>query len=183
MREAVIDFRLVERTGAEDLLRVQELAQEIWREHYTPIIGREQVEYMLSRFQSAEAVAEQLDDGYVYYLMLNRGEPAGYLAYVRDPDGESLKLSKLYVRRPERGKGLGRAGLELVQDHCLRLGLDRIRLTVNKNNSDSIAWYRRMGFEYAGVQVADIGRGFVMDDYVLSKELAAGEASPQGGSS
>ena len=177
----MIDFRLVERTSPEDLQRVQELAEEIWREHYTPIIGREQVEYMLSRFQSASAVAEQIGEGYVYYLMLARGEPAGYLAYVRDPDGVSLQLSKIYVRQEQRGSGLGRAGLELVQDHCLQLGLDRIRLTVNKNNSDSIAWYRRMGFEYAGAQVADIGGGFVMDDYVLHKTLAAGDTSRRSG--
>jgi len=169
----VIDFRLVERTSPKDLQRVQELAEEIWREHYIPIIGREQVEYMLSRFQSAEAIAEQIGQGYVYYLMLARGEPAGYLAYVRDPDGVSLQLSKIYVRPGERGSGLGKAGLRLVQDHCLRLGLDRIRLTVNKNNSDSIAWYRRMGFEYAGAQVADIGGGFVMDDYVLHKKVGS----------
>ena len=169
----MIDFRLVERTSPKDLQRVQELAEEIWREHYIPIIGREQVEYMLSRFQSAEAIAEQIGQGYVYYLMLARGEPAGYLAYVRDPDGVSLQLSKIYVRPGERGSGLGKAGLRLVQDHCLRLGLDRIRLTVNKNNSDSIAWYRRMGFEYAGAQVADIGGGFVMDDYVLHKKVGS----------
>ena len=169
----MIDFRLVERTSPKDLQRVQELAEEIWREHYIPIIGLEQVEYMLSRFQSAEAIAEQIGQGYVYYLMLARGEPAGYLAYVRDPDGVSLQLSKIYVRPGERGSGLGKAGLRLVQDHCLRLGLDRIRLTVNKNNSDSIAWYRRMGFEYAGAQVADIGGGFVMDDYVLHKKVGS----------
>ncbi|MEF8941532.1 MAG: GNAT family N-acetyltransferase [Desulfohalobiaceae bacterium] len=169
----MIDFRLVERTSPDDLQRVQELAEEIWREHYIPIIGREQVEYMLSRFQSVQAIAEQIGQGYVYYLMLARGEPAGYLAYVRDPDGESLQLSKIYVRPGERGSGLGKAGLQLVRDHCLRLGLDRIRLTVNKNNSDSIAWYRRMGFEYAGAQVADIGGGFVMDDYVLHKKVGS----------
>lgn len=179
----MIDFRLVERTSPKDLQQVQELAEEIWLEHYTPIIGREQVEYMLSRFQSAEAIAEQIGEGYVYYLMLARGEPAGYLAYVRDPDGVSLQLSKIYVRQAERGSGLGRAGLQLVRDHCLRLGLDRIRLTVNKYNSDSIAWYRRMGFEFAGAQVADIGGGFVMDDYILHTDLKADESRRREGPS
>ena len=33
------------------------LAEAIWREYYTPIIGEAQVAYMLEHFQSAEAIA------------------------------------------------------------------------------------------------------------------------------
>ncbi|MCF8030489.1 MAG: GNAT family N-acetyltransferase [Desulfohalobiaceae bacterium] len=167
----MIGYRLVESTNSRDLELVQELAREIWGEHYTPIIGSEQVEYMLRNFQSASAIAEQIRDGYVYYLLLSHGVPGGYLSYVKQPDKEGLQLSKLYVHRDQRGQGLGRHGLELVQEDCLQLGLDLIWLTVNKYNSDSIAWYRHMGFEYAGSQVADIGGGFVMDDYILEKRL------------
>ncbi len=169
----MIESRLVEGTNSVDLELVQELAVRTWREHYTPIIGREQVEYMLRWFQSASAIAEQIRNGYVYYLLLSHGVPAGYLAYVKQPDIEGLQLSKLYVLRDQRGRGLGGYGLELVQEHCLRQGLDLVWLTVNKSNSDSIAWYYHMGFEYAGSQVADIGGGFVMDDYVLQKRLGA----------
>ena len=32
------------------------LALEIWRQHYTPILGTAQVEYMLTRFQSVDAI-------------------------------------------------------------------------------------------------------------------------------
>ena len=172
----MIACRLVERTNSRDLELVHDLAGDIWREHYTPIIGSEQVQYMLRNFQSATAIAEQIREGYVYYLLLSHDVPAGYLAYVKQPDKEGLQLSKLYVHRDMRGQGLGRAGLDLVQEHCPQLGLDLIWLTVNKHNSDSIAWYRHMGFEYAGSQVTDIGGGFVMDDYVLQKRLSAHEA-------
>ena len=34
----------------EDLQEIAALADVIWHEHFTPIIGKEQVEYMLSRF-------------------------------------------------------------------------------------------------------------------------------------
>jgi diphthamide synthase (EF-2-diphthine--ammonia ligase) len=34
---------------------VESLAKEIWIEHYTPIIGRPQVDYMLENFQSSQA--------------------------------------------------------------------------------------------------------------------------------
>jgi len=42
-------------------------------------------------------------------------------------------------------------------------------LTVNKDNADSIAFYRRVGFRIAGSSVMDIGGGFVMDDYRMVK--------------
>ena len=38
--------------------KISALAGEIWREHYTPIIGAEQVEYMLAKFQTAERILE-----------------------------------------------------------------------------------------------------------------------------
>ncbi len=34
---------------------VESLANEIWTEHYTPIIGKDQVKYMLDKFQSKDA--------------------------------------------------------------------------------------------------------------------------------
>ncbi len=46
---------------------VESLAYSIWREHYTPIIGRHQVEYMLEKFQSKEALLNQIEkEGYIY---------------------------------------------------------------------------------------------------------------------
>jgi hypothetical protein len=41
---------------------VARLAREIWYEYYVTLIGRAQVDYMVARFQSAEAVAGQIRD-------------------------------------------------------------------------------------------------------------------------
>ena len=40
---------------------VVEIAAEIWTEHFTPIIGSEQVEYMLNKFQSSQAITRQIE--------------------------------------------------------------------------------------------------------------------------
>jgi ribosomal protein S18 acetylase RimI-like enzyme len=59
--------------------------------------------------------------------------------------------------------------------HCEReagrLGADRLMLTVNKRNSKAIAAYQRNGFAIMDSVVVDIGGGFVMDDYVMEKEM------------
>lgn len=170
----MISLQLVVKDSAQDLNLVQELAREIWQEHYTPIIGNKQVQYMLDKYQSETAIAQQIAQGFVYYLLFAQGNPAGYLSYLQQPDNPGLHLSKLYVQQDYRGYGLGRAGLELVQEHCLQRGQELIWLTVNKYNLDSIAWYEHMGFEHVCSLVTDIGAGFVMDDYKMQKTLYPG---------
>ena len=51
------------------------------------------------------------------------------------------------------------------------MSLPAIRLTVNKGNADSIAIYRHTGFAIVIDVVADIGNGYVMDDYVMEWKL------------
>lgn len=145
---------------------VAELAREIWTEHYTPIIGRAQVEYMLPKFQSTEAITEQIrKKGYRYFLTRDAGRvPVGYLAVIANEPPGAMFLSKIYVRKSERGKGLGRMMMEHAITLCSQQGFSPLWLTVNKHNTDSIAAYEQMGFVNEGPIVQDIGGGFVMDD-------------------
>jgi diamine N-acetyltransferase len=155
----------------EHITIVVRLAREIWREHYEPIIGRKQVDYMLEKFQSEQALVEQLGESYEYYLVVHHGQNVGYVAVVPDKSGPALMLSKLYVGKSERGHGFGKKTLQFVENLCLQRGITRIWLTVNKNNARSIAWYSRMGFRNAGSIIQDIGGGFVMDDFRLEKTI------------
>jgi ribosomal protein S18 acetylase RimI-like enzyme len=63
----------------------------------------------------------------------------------------------------------------LLLHHCEHevrgLGAARLMLTVNKRNSKAIAAYERNGFTITESIVVDIGGGFVMDDYVMAKDL------------
>ena len=77
----------------------------IWHEHFTPIIGKEQVEYMLSRFQSYPALQDQVLTGYEYYRLLGNRKLCGYMAIRQDQDGRMF-LSKLYIAKQYRGRHL-----------------------------------------------------------------------------
>ena len=163
------EFRLVK--SEEDIAEVARLAQEIWQEHYLPIIGQYQVDYMLEKFQSRDAITRQIAQKYEYYLVLDRGQSAGYVGFVPNPGEAKLLLSKIYIRKKLRGRRLGKAALEFVEDICRQRGITTIWLTVNKNNARSIAWYQRMGFTNAGPTVQDIGGEFVMDDFIMEKTI------------
>ncbi len=148
---------------------VADLAHTIWTEHYTPIIGAKQVTYMLDKFQSAAAIQDQVQSGIRYYLMLYKDEYVGYFSYSINED--FLFLSKFYVLKSARGKGIGKAALQFIEDQVKELELKKIKLTVNKYNSNSINAYEKMGFDNVDAIVQDIGNGYVMDDYVLEKNI------------
>lgn len=147
------------------------LAKPIWTDHFTPIIGAEQTAYMIEKFQSAPAMRAQMkNDGYHYYFFLYDGQKAGYTGIRRD--GDSLFLSKIYVEKSFRRRGIAAHGIAFMAELCKREGLRKIWLTVNKHNDGSVACYRAQGFTVAYPLVTDIGNGFVMDDYVMEKWIA-----------
>lgn len=156
-------------TSKKDFNTIADLAHIIWTEHYTPIIGEQQVSYMLDTFQSAQAMEDQVKIGYNYYLLQHENTPVGYFSF--NQKDTFLFLSKLYVLSSERGKGIGRKAIEFIEDQANKLGKNKIRLTVNKYNRNSIAAYEKIGFVNINAIVQDIGNGFVMDDYVLEKTL------------
>ena len=148
---------------------VEELACEIWNQHFIPIIGKAQVDYMLEKFQSKKGLSEQLKQGFLYYLIKIDNNYIGYLSVL--PGKKELFLSKLYIKSSERGKKIGKKIIQFVGNLAEEKGLHRIILTVNKNNTDTIKAYEKMGFANIGPIVQDIGNGFIMDDYEMEKML------------
>ena len=58
----MIEFKTVD--NIEKIAQVAKLAEEIWNQHYLPMIGKEQVSYMLDNFQSEDAIKQQIAQGY-----------------------------------------------------------------------------------------------------------------------
>jgi GNAT superfamily N-acetyltransferase len=83
-----------------------------------------------------------------------------------------MKLHKLYLLPEMHGHGLGSRLLQHVEREVRAGGARRLILSVNKRNTKAITAYQRNGFVIAESVVTDIGNGFVMDDYVMAKELA-----------
>ena len=148
---------------------IAELAEKIWKQHYTPIIGPEQVRYMLQKYQSAEAVKEHIGNGMHYYLLKADRHTVGYLAF--SVEENHLFLSKIYLKQEYRGLGYGSSAMNFVKECALSDSCSQIRLTVNKNNARTIKAYEGMGFINEKAVVQDIGQGFVMDDYLMVLNL------------
>jgi len=154
-----------------DIVLVADLAREIWRQHFTPIIGAPQVEYMLEKFQSVEAISSQLKNGTEYYIVSLVNQPVGYTGLVPDDADNKMMISKIYLRNSCRGMGIGNHMLDFIEQECKKRNLSKLWLTVNRFNHGTIEWYVRKGFETVDQVKQDIGNGFFMDDYIMEKRI------------
>lgn len=147
---------------------IASLANEIWTHHYLPIIGESQVQYMLEKFQSFEKINFEISSGEaVYYIMYADENPAGYCAI--KVEEKRIFLSKLYVHKDFRKTGFGKMMLSYLVENFNNK--EYMYLSVNKQNTHSIAAYQKMGFVIADSITKDIGNRFVMDDYVMKLAL------------
>ncbi len=163
-----MEFRELFADEEEKIREMSQMASAIVKEHYDPIIGPGQNDYMIRKFQSVEAIREQLAQGYRYFFVTREGKNIGFMAFY--PRGNAMYLSKFYLYRQERGKGFSRKMMAHVAQEARKAGLKTIELNVNKHNSARSA-YEKLGFKVIRKEKNDIGHGFFMDDYVYSLEV------------
>ena len=156
---------------AAQVAQVSKLAEEIWLEHYPAIIGLAQTRYMIDTLQNAAAVAIHIARGALYFLLQHGGASVGYAAVELQAERGALFVSKLYLLRDLRGRGLGQRTLEALADLARERGLQRLELTVNRNNALALRCYARFGMTIEGTLLTEIGEGYAMDDYVLAMPL------------
>lgn len=159
--------------------RIAELAifaEDIFREYFSTLHGPEKVDYLVNHLLSIETLTTAIaDEGYEYYFV-DDGDSAEHVGFIGiRPDDGFLYLSKLYLVKDARGKGLGRAEFEFVKQRAEELGLERIRITCARDNVASLDRYDHMGFKRIACVNNDIGGGFEMNDYLM--EYAFEDAS------
>ena len=152
-----------------DVRRLTKVAREVWREANVVFCTPEQVEYMIEKFQSFEAVSGQLMHGYRYFLIEENGDISAYFGV--QPQGDRLFLSKFYILKQHRGRGLFSLGMDFMTGLCKESQLESIYLTVNRNNTHAYEVYIAKNFKVIAEECADIGFGFVMDDYIMELEV------------
>ncbi|REK75596.1 GNAT family N-acetyltransferase [Paenibacillus paeoniae] len=149
---------------------VADMASEIWNEYYLSLISQEQIDYMLDKFQSVAAIADQIiHQGYQYYFVTANEENVGYIAVQLQQD--KLFLSKFYMLKQHRGKGYANHAMDYIIGLGKEHGLKSLCLTVNKGNEGSVAVYKKKGFIIAREEIASIGQGYVMDDFIMEKAI------------
>lgn len=162
-----MDFIKVEN---KNIPQLAELASFIWHDYWRIILSDAQIEYMIENFQSENAIRHQIsEEKYSYYFISQNGENIGYFGI--SPKEDYLFLSKLYIKKEYRRQGIGESAFEKIKSIAKENNLNRIILTVNKYNTNTIKAYDKWGFKTIDSVVTDIGQGFVMDDYIMEYKI------------
>ena len=154
----------------EDIPTIQALASIIWKEAYREMLSEDQIRYMLEMMYSEDVLIRELSNSVVWDLIFDGGTACGFLSYALAQD-KSVKLSKIYIKESSRGKKIVEHAIARVVRYASANERDYVFLTVNKNNKRAIRAYEKNGFVIVSSVVTDIGGGFVMDDYVMRREV------------
>jgi GNAT superfamily N-acetyltransferase len=163
----------IRRIGPEELPMVQQLGHAIWLAYYPGIISVEQIRYMLSVWYQPGNMAHEMQARDVWYALVEVEErgAVGYISFEKLALEPVLFINKLYLLPEVHGHGLGGLTLRWAEDRARDLRCKLVRLRVNKRNAPAIRAYLRHGFHFTEDVCSDIGSGFVMDDYVMEKEI------------
>ncbi len=148
------------------------LGRTIWLAHYVPLIGADQVDYMMRQRFTPDNLRRYLPaHGPWLDVLRSAGELIGYTSCALSGPAREMKLEQLYLAHARHGCGFGYRMLKHVEQRALALGCRGLVLQVNKQNGGSLAFYGKAGFTVREEAVFDIGQGYVMDDYVMEKRL------------
>lgn len=151
---------------------VRDLAFKIWPNAYGQILSSEQLEYMLNKFYSIDALVQQLQKGQCFFIIEDKDEAIGFLAYeINCNESNQLKIHKIYVLDAYQGKGVGRQFIDFAIETAKMNQQKGVFLNVNKYNKAQY-FYKKLGFVIVKDEVIDIGNRFVMDDYVMELPLS-----------
>jgi RimJ/RimL family protein N-acetyltransferase len=155
----------LEKATLADIPEITRLAEVIWEKHYVPIIGREQVNYMLGKMYAPESLKEQMEQKkHAFYLVRMNDEGIGFVS-ISSADQKNYLLHKIYLLQDEQNRGLGTSVFGLLL--ALMNEPESITLTVNRMNYKSINFYFKNGFRIEKTADFDIGNGYFMNDFVM----------------
>jgi len=147
------------------------VARSAWHAHYPGIISIEQIDYMLKKSYTRQIILDEIAlHGLTWRFISDGSKMIGFFSI--GPYGtDTIKLHKLYLLPEYHGKGIGTMSLSKVEQIARSAKVHTLVLNVNKHNSKAIRSYERSGWRISEEVTNDIGNGFVMDDYVMTKQI------------
>lgn len=165
------------KAGEDDLQKVHDMAEVVFRHTYRDILSPEQMEYMMEWMYSLPNLHKQTADGHVFFIATDGMSSCGYVSV--QPEGFSedgrriFHLQKIYVMPSEQGRGLGRILFETALSYVRSMmngAPSVVELNVNRSNP-SVDFYKHLGMKILRQGDFHIGNGFYMNDYIMGIEL------------
>jgi diamine N-acetyltransferase len=165
------DLKILE-ISIDQIVDIQEIANEAWPEAFGRILTEEQIRYMMNWMYSSESLAEQFKKHHRFFLAESDGKSLGFMSIENNFQlSGRTKIHKAYIRPAFQSKGIGHAFFDRALSEAIKFGDKAIYLNVNRYNLSAIAFYEKYGMTKIKDEVIGIGNGFVMDDFVFEKSV------------
>lgn len=131
--------------------------------------------FMAEQFSKEQLMHEVSEPGNRFFLASADGIPAGYL-FLKDrshhllASSAAVEISRLYVRKPFIGKGVGKLLMQHAIGHAGRLRKDTVWLGVWEHNQPAIAFYTSFGYRKFGEHDFILGND-VQRDWLMQRPV------------
>ncbi|GGE11420.1 GNAT family N-acetyltransferase [Sphingobacterium cellulitidis] len=155
------------KANKEDAELIQQLAHSIWYPTYQEILSKKQIDFMLERMYSVEAIQASMVLKSTFYLLIDDDEAVGFIGI--EPKEDLLRIEKIYLLPSTQGKGFGKLLIDFAAEEARKQGLSELELNVNRSNN-AYHFYLKQGFRV--VEEVDIPYyEFILDDYIMRKKI------------
>jgi|MesohylFT_1024984.scaffolds.fasta_scaffold50042_2 GNAT superfamily N-acetyltransferase len=155
-----------------DFKTIREIAFATWPVVYGEILSKAQINFMLDSFYSEETLIANLTQKEHHFFVLKKNEIClGFASYEHHYlNSNSTRLHKFYLLTEHQGKGMGKLMLDKIVALAKENRSDKLSLNVNRFNK-AFVFYQKMGFEIIAEEDISIGQGYLMEDYIMEKQL------------
>lgn len=152
----------------EEAFIIHQLAHQIYFPTYRGILTGSQMEFMLKKSYTEEALKQSMIAGQDFYLLYEENVAVGFMALMQKKD--VLRIEKLYLLPETQGKGYGKNLISLAEEQARICNKFVLELNVNRGNK---AYYFYLKQEFEVIAEVDIPYyGYILDDYVMQKKIA-----------
>lgn|SRR5690606_11826924 len=146
---------------------IHHLGTEVYHTTYSTILSRAQIDFMLHKNYSPEAIQQSMIDGQDFYLIFQQeAQPLGFIALQKKSE-DILRIEKLYLLANSQGRGLGKKLIDFAIEKAKECDCSILELNVNRGNK-AYHFYLKQGFQV--MKEVDIPYyGYILDDYVMQK--------------
>ncbi|UIR55713.1 GNAT family N-acetyltransferase [Sphingobacterium sp. SRCM116780] len=147
---------------------ISEIGKASYHATYPAILTEEQINFMLAKNYTVEAIHELMHSGQDFYVLYEDLVAKGFIA-VQMKENSILRIEKLYLLPEVKGKGYGKTLIDFSAELAISTGLTHLELNVNRGNP-AYHFYLKQGFLVT--ESVDIPYyGYILDDYVMQKDV------------
>ena len=159
-------------TGTLDIIKTTCLANRIFGQHFTQLMPRPQIDYILDTFNSFNVINERISKGgYKYYSIVCDSRQAGFLAYVPRL-GEAVEITEIGVIKKQRGKGCCKKALEFISEQARNNGARTVKIKIDKKNEMAVNAFKALGMQEIGEEQTKLMGDFFIEQVILALDIA-----------